>query len=265
MGFYATDERAAVLEPCQENLIPPSKNRVWNFFTTTETCTGFFESQPVESHQEKWPTPTTTVSGVRYYGHRFYMLEIGRWASRDPMGEQSVTDYGDQIQDVSFGDEWQALYLAFQNNPFCIIDILGLLTPCQEWAATHPADIKGVEGGVVCKDGKKYACSWSSKKTNPGIVYCLIQHEKDHFDDVDCPPCGLERPPFKKVKDQDKEECHAYTVGLACVQKEKVFRCNKLKGPAKKKCQDEFDVYINFYKCTQIPKFCKTPKPAGCP
>ena len=88
MGFYTTDERAAVLESCQENPVPPSKNRVWNFFTTSETCTGFSESQPVEPHQEKLPTPTTTASGVRYYGYRYYMPEIGRWVSRDPIGEQ---------------------------------------------------------------------------------------------------------------------------------------------------------------------------------
>ena len=87
MGFYTTDERAAVLEPCQENLIPPSKNRVWNFFATSETCTGFSESQPVESHWEKWPTPTKTVSGVRYYGYRYYVPETGRWTGRDSLQE----------------------------------------------------------------------------------------------------------------------------------------------------------------------------------
>ena len=87
MGFYATDVLDAVLEPHRENVPPPSKNRVWNFFTTSETCTGFFESQPVESHQEKWPTPTTTASGVRYYGYRYYQPEVGRWASRDPLEE----------------------------------------------------------------------------------------------------------------------------------------------------------------------------------
>jgi RHS repeat-associated protein len=90
MGFYATDERAEVLESHQENLIPPSKNRVWNFFTTSETCTGFFESQPVEPHQEKWPTPTTTVSGVHYYGYRYYVPEIGRWLGRDPIKEKAA-------------------------------------------------------------------------------------------------------------------------------------------------------------------------------
>jgi len=95
MGFYATDQCAAVLEPCQENLVPPSKNRVWNFFTASETCAGFFESQPVESHQEKWPTPTPTVSGVHYYGLRYYQPESGRWLSRDPMGERGADNlYG---------------------------------------------------------------------------------------------------------------------------------------------------------------------------
>ena len=88
MGFYATDQLDAVLEPHQENPYPPSKNRVWNFFTTSDSCAGFFESQPVEPHQEKLPTPTTTVSGVRYYGHRFYQPETGRWVSRDPIGER---------------------------------------------------------------------------------------------------------------------------------------------------------------------------------
>ena len=94
MGFYATDTDEVRLENTvlarRSHLaksVPPSKNRVWNFFTASETCTGFFESQPVESHQEKWPTPTPTVSGVHYYGYRYYMPETGRWASRDPIGE----------------------------------------------------------------------------------------------------------------------------------------------------------------------------------
>jgi hypothetical protein len=98
MGFCATDQLEAALESHQENPAPmsrrslpakadPSKNRVWNFFTTSDTCTGFSESQPVESHQEKWPIPTTTASGVRYYGHRFYSAELSRWVSRDPIRE----------------------------------------------------------------------------------------------------------------------------------------------------------------------------------
>ena len=109
MGFYATDERAAVLESCQENPVPPSKNRVWNFFTASGTCAGFFESQPVEPHQEKWPTPTTTASGVRYYGYRQYSPEMGKWLSRDPIGERGGNN----------------LHGFCRNDPVCIIDVNG--------------------------------------------------------------------------------------------------------------------------------------------
>ncbi len=111
MGFYATDQLEAVLESHQENLTPPSKNRVWNFFTTSETCAGFFESQPVEPHQEKWPTPTKPVSGVRYYGLRYYQPETGRWASRDPMGERGRA---------------KNIFLFCANSPQNFIDIKGL-------------------------------------------------------------------------------------------------------------------------------------------
>jgi RHS repeat-associated protein len=134
MGFYATDERAEVLESHQENLIPPSKNRVWNFFTTSETCTGFFESQPVEPHQEKWPTPTTTVSGVHYYGYRYYQPEIGRWANRDPIAERGGRN----------------LYGFVRNSPVIFTDYqgYGLNDP--------PSSLP-----TGCCDGKPYVSEWS--------------------------------------------------------------------------------------------------------
>ena len=156
MGFYATDQLEAVLEPCQENLIPPSKNRVWNFFTTSETCTGFSESQPVESHQEKLPTPTTTVSGVRYYGYRYYLPEVGRWPSRDPIGEIGWwTIYKMKapslqllrmITTVVVKSE-PAAYLLLFNSPIDRYDANGLVGSC------------------VCSSG-----SHSGKKGKPGYA-----------------------------------------------------------------------------------------------
>jgi len=127
MGFHATDELEAVLESHQENLTPPSKNRVWNFFTTSETWTGFSESQPVESHQEKWPTPTTTVSGVRYYGLRFYNPEIGRWCSRDPIKEKGFA----KIFSVRMrGSGGKNLYVYCRNDAADVFDPVGL--KCQQ-------------------------------------------------------------------------------------------------------------------------------------
>ena len=133
MGFYTTDECTDVLESCQENLTPPSKNRVWNFFTTSETCTGFFESQPVESHQEKWPTPTKPVSGVRYYGYRYYMPEIGRWSSRDPIGDEGfLRGYVDGMpwkQQKKYREaSLKPTYVLVANASVNKMDSLGLLT-----------------------------------------------------------------------------------------------------------------------------------------
>lgn len=142
MGFYTTDTD----EVRQENTLlarrchlvksaPPSKNRVWNFFTTSETCAGFFESQPVESHQEKWPTPTPTVSGVHFYGYRYYLPETGRWASRDPLGDRSFVlarrraasfVIGDEVVRIIFEYETPNLVIFIDNSSINRIDGFGL-------------------------------------------------------------------------------------------------------------------------------------------
>jgi len=135
MGFHATDELEAVLESHQENLTPPSKNRAWNFFTTSETCTGFFESQPVEPHWEKLPTPTKPVSGMRFYGYRYYSADSGRWVNRDPINEpghkltrgvkQRRDVDGDIIDDTRLSEERNVL-LYISNKPIDGFDGLGL-------------------------------------------------------------------------------------------------------------------------------------------
>ena len=182
MGFYTIDERAAVLESCQENPVPPSKNRVWNFFTTSETCAGFFESQPVEPHQEKWPTPTTTASGVRFYGYRYYHPETGRWVNRDPIGEAgganlyctlknncpnwidpdgrapwspSVTDYGDGFYSFEQG------YWLFGGRPYWdpstvgsgatvlkVLDVQMMIVPCTDGTGCHKLQLNYAYGAT---------------------------------------------------------------------------------------------------------------------
>ncbi|MEI6516957.1 MAG: hypothetical protein WCO77_13385, partial [bacterium] len=121
-----------------------------------ETCTGFSESQPVESHQEKLPTPTTTVSGVRYYGYRYYLPEVGRWPSRDPIGEIGWwTIYKMKapslqllrmITTVVVKSE-PAAYLLLFNSPIDRYDANGLVGSC------------------VCSSG-----SHSGKKGKPGYA-----------------------------------------------------------------------------------------------
>ena len=87
----------------------PPKNRVGGFSSYSETSAGFFVTQASESHRENEPTPTTTASGMRFYGFRYYSPEVGRWVSRDPMGEIKLN-----------------LYEALLNDPNRYIDVNGL-------------------------------------------------------------------------------------------------------------------------------------------
>ena len=66
---------------------PPSKNRVWDFFEATHSCTESNWQITQCSRLENQPTPTTTASGVPYYGYRYYNPELGRWVSSDPQNE----------------------------------------------------------------------------------------------------------------------------------------------------------------------------------
>jgi RHS repeat-associated protein len=84
MGFYTTETECA----CREKMHPPSKNRVWGFSGTSRNRAWKSASQVLEPQQENQPTPTTTASGVHYYGYRYYSPELGRWVNRDPIREE---------------------------------------------------------------------------------------------------------------------------------------------------------------------------------
>ena len=67
----------------------PRKNRVWDFCTTFATHAGKSAVQPVEPHRDTFDTTTISVSGALYYGFRFYSPQLGRWLSRDPLGDHA--------------------------------------------------------------------------------------------------------------------------------------------------------------------------------
>jgi len=94
------------------NRHPPSKNRVWNFFATFATSVWKIVAQPVEPHQETFDTSTIIVSGVRYYGFRYYAPGLGRWLNRDPILENGGIN----------------IYEFCDNNGVRTVDILGLDT-----------------------------------------------------------------------------------------------------------------------------------------
>ena len=135
-------------------------------------------------------------------------------------------------------------------------DVLGLMSPCAE-AKAKGLD-KGDWGGVVCKKGRKHYCIWTPRGTHSGIDYCIGQHERDHEDDVDCPKCCAEsvtRPEWKPGKNANEEECSAWKATLDCLNKNKPYHCNKLRGQARKTCRKEFDDVITHAKNMKA-RFC---------
>ena len=73
------------------------------------------DSEALKTLPGNRPTVTKTASGVSftgfyYYGYRFYMPETGRWASRDPIGEEGGNN----------------LYGFVNNQVFKKVDFLGL-------------------------------------------------------------------------------------------------------------------------------------------
>ena len=74
---------------------PTRKNRVWRFSGESNKTHLANQPQAPELRRKNRPSATKTVSGVRYYGYRYYDPVTGRWPSRDPIKEQGgINLYG---------------------------------------------------------------------------------------------------------------------------------------------------------------------------
>ncbi len=84
MGFYATasEDRAG------KSGTHPLKNRVMGLDAFSFSGTGSMWSETQCSRPENHPTVTTTASGMRFWGYRFYSPGLGRWVNRDPIEEE---------------------------------------------------------------------------------------------------------------------------------------------------------------------------------
>ena len=87
MGFYATASENRVGKSASY----PLKNRVMGLDAFSFSRTGSTWSETQCSRPENDPTATTAVSGMRFYGYRFYSPSLGRWLNRDPIWEKGFT------------------------------------------------------------------------------------------------------------------------------------------------------------------------------
>ena len=81
MAYFPTN-----IAPSECNLT--AKNRVWGFFGKSNKMRLENRRQAPELRRKNRPTATKTVSGMLYYGYRYYEPETGRWLNRDPIEEQ---------------------------------------------------------------------------------------------------------------------------------------------------------------------------------
>jgi RHS repeat-associated protein len=184
--------------------------------------------------------PDSAVYSVR---NRIYHARLGTWTSRDPLA---------QCPPCVLYEYVQSMPLIFTDpegtSAVCTLVVAGGLallvcgcagrTPCKDPCAE--AKRRGMDrgdvGGVICCDGKKYACVWGEFPFDC-FRKCSLAHEYTHFYDVECPSSGLHRPPFKPGKIPKKEECEAYRVQIRCLKYEASCCRRKFQGSQALQCE----------------------------
>jgi RHS repeat-associated protein len=151
--------------------------------------------------------------GFYYYRARYYDPRSARFIAEDPLGVDGGLN----------------LFAYVDNEPTTRSDPWGL-APCSNVCGTAKA--MGMDGGdwggVICCNGKKYACNWSDPNNEPGmeayrgapsiIEKCITEHERVHIPDTVACPCdgSMSRPDFKKGRG-GQSECAAHRATLACL------------------------------------------------
>jgi RHS repeat-associated protein len=97
-------------------------------------------------------------TGLYYYGHRYYMPEVGRWGSRDPIYDAAFTVVAENAEIVDQVDIHAEVdineYAFISQSPVTLIDRLGLLQigapiPCGNCLICIDRDTSGGSGGTI--------------------------------------------------------------------------------------------------------------------
>jgi len=127
-------------------------------------------------------------TSLYYYGYRYYSPQLGRWISRDPLGEAHFLD---NWLKGRYGREWIAiwwrakrpLYLFANNAPQLFVDLLGLDNPGsggqnQVCCATSPPPPGGGD-----EDGASIACQCCAGAVGGNVLLQLALEQIDGTDD----------------------------------------------------------------------------------
>jgi RHS repeat-associated protein len=185
-----------------------------------------------------------------YYGYRYYSPRLGRWISRDPIGERDLPN----------------IYEYVHNQPSCKYDPLGLSTnqvfgsrcgDCFQTCLQNQSLIaaSGGAGTVLCrKDGCRCACLLETVYPPSGDLYfaarrkCAFVHEESHVSskNVIC-PCVSGKPQQSRISPasaQQEEECKAYAAQINCLCNQKAAVCGTDTRPEAYACKKYFDDYL---------------------
>ena len=142
----------------------------------------------------------------------YYDPGMQRWINRDPLGERGGRN----------------AYRTNRNNPITRIDALGLCPKsceqvCAEFNQLPNAGALGC-GGLICNGSEKCPC-YTPGPNDPPPGECpafekiVLDHERSHIPDVDCPGSNLgnkfpDFPKWKPGTDGTFAECYARVQSL---------------------------------------------------
>jgi len=211
--------------------------------------------KPTPSFSRVAPKTHTPCSPMQDRGLRFYNSEIGRWVSRDPIGEKGINilikmsiknifeksrqlhKFASHINDLLE----QYSYVFVLNTSQHSFDPIGLQqsrsnpggqqhTDCGSVCAmaNNIGLLDDVGGTVICYMGTLCPCINSSLGTDPGIAECIMEHEQTHArnDNLTCHPCDWCSTAMGSGSEWAGDECRATSVHLACLINQKSRRCH---------------------------------------
>ncbi len=168
---------------------------------------------------------------LAYYGYRYYSPSLGRWLSRDPIGEEGGNN----------------LYGFVGNNPVNLFDALGLVQtggplattippseqppihPCTLWLGTkegRESATVNLLGATICYNGVKYACAYPDKIPQSSakiptarqiITLCVQAHEVAHFPETEACRTDCNGLAYRVDNKSGVKEMNAYKAELRCL------------------------------------------------